>query len=76
MTLEIIIIIGLFIIPVILLIWAVKKRRRLFYNMNYVSETIWYNFQNRSKKDAMDLVQYKKQEAEEDDEGDLFDVKL
>ena len=76
MIFEIVMVIAVFIIPILLLIWAVKRRRKLFYNMHYTSETIWYNFQNRSKKDAMDLVQYKKQEAEEDDEGDLFDIKL
>lgn len=66
---EIILIIGVFVLPAAGIFWAFKKRKRLFYNMHFSSETIWMNFQNKPKRDAMELIQYQKTEAEEDEDG-------
>lgn len=68
------IIIGVILaLPFIVLIWAFRKRRRLFWNMRFTSETVWLQFQNRDKRNAAKLIQYQQAEEEQDTAGELTD---
>ena len=52
------------------LIWVYQKRRRLFSNVHFVAETTFQYFQTEDKQQAIDAVQYQREEKEEDDSGD------
>lgn len=70
---EIIIISGLLALPFIVVVWAYKKRRRLFYNVHFTAQTVWMQYQTQSKHRAMELVDYQQQEAEENEPGKMKD---
>jgi hypothetical protein len=69
---EIMLIISLFIVPIVLLIWAFKKRKRLFCNSRFTAQTIWLQYQNQDKKNASELVDYQKEEKNDGAKGDLL----
>ena len=57
--------------PFVIVIWAYKKRRRLFWNMHFTSETVWLQFQNQNKKNASELINYQQHEEQDDENGEL-----
>ncbi|HDH58455.1 MAG TPA: hypothetical protein ENF16_07580 [Bacteroidetes bacterium] len=69
-TLEYILIIGLILLVIATLIWAYRKRNRLFFQMKFVAETTMMNYQDASKRAAMEEVAYRNEEAEEDESGE------
>jgi len=52
------------------LIWVYVRRRRLFSNVHFAAETTFRYFQTADKQQAIDAVQYQREEKEEDDAGD------
>ena len=68
--LDWIVLVVLFVLPFIIVIWAYKKRRRLFYNVHFTAAATYMRFQNESKRNAMEFVQYQQEEEEKDDEGE------
>jgi hypothetical protein len=53
---------------------VIKKRwintKRTIYSAQFTAQNIYMQFQNRQKKDAIEHVQYQKEEKKQDDDGD------
>ena len=66
---------GLLALVLGFLIYAVIKRRRLFYNASFTSETVWKNFQGQDKQAAVEYTDYLKHEEEDEDDAGEGDIK-
>lgn len=51
------------------MIWAYRKRHRLFNTAQFTAETCYRYFQTADKQQAIDAKLYQKEEKEEDDSG-------
>ena len=71
---EWIIVAGLILFIVFVMIWAYKKRHRLFFNSKFTAETTMMNYQDDSKRAAMEAVQYMNEEEKEDEAGEKKDT--
>jgi len=53
---------------------VIKKRwinkKPTIYSAQFTAQNIYMQFQNRQKKDAIEHVQYQKEEKKQDDDGD------
>ncbi len=58
-------------LPFPALIYAYIKRRRLFYNMAFTSETVWKSFQAQNKQQAIEYVNYLQEEEDKEDPSDI-----
>ena len=59
-----------FMLIALTLVWAYKKRHRLFNNAQFTAETCYRYFQTEDKQQAIDAVLYQKEEKQEDYAGD------
>ncbi|MFH1862139.1 MAG: hypothetical protein ABH878_04935 [bacterium] len=60
----------LFVLLPLILLWAYKKRHRLFFSAKFTAETTMMNYQDQVKRAAMEAVQVMNEEALEDDSGE------
>ena len=69
-TLDCLILSALLVFIVVTLIWAYRKRHRLFFQSKFTAETTMMNFADEHKRTTMEAVQYMNEEAEEDESGE------
>jgi hypothetical protein len=56
-------------IPAVL-VWIYRKRNRLFFSTKFTAETTMKNYQDDSKRAAMEAVHYMNEEEKEDEAGE------
>lgn len=69
-TIDYIVILGLICLIIATLIWAYKKRNRLFFNAHFTAETTMMNYQTEARRSAMERIAYMKDEKQEDEKGE------
>jgi hypothetical protein len=68
-TIDTLIVALIFTLIVASLIWAYRKRHRLFNNAQFTAETCYQYFQTGDKQQAIDAKLFQTEEKEEDDSG-------
>ena len=69
-TLDVIIVAAILVLVLLVLVWAYRKRNRLFFNSHFTAETTMMNYQDAHRLKAMEQVAYMKEEKEEDEAGE------
>ncbi len=69
-TAELITLIAVGALIILVLVWAYRKRRRLVNHAQFTAETCFQYFQTQDKQEAIDAVQYQREEKEEDEAGE------
>jgi uncharacterized membrane protein (DUF106 family) len=69
---------ALLLLAVLVAVFLIIKRRwinakRTMYGAQFTAQNIYMQFQNRQKKNAIEQVQYQKEEKKQDNDGDDMD---